>query len=75
MAKIFAACLLTAVAALVGAPQAAADPEDRVPYCSGDQSPMDAYCRPMPHQSFTDDAPGANPGVSLGTNPGYEPVT
>ena len=57
MAKTFAACLLAA----------AADPEDRVPYCSGDQS-----SRPMPHQSLH--APGANPGVPLGTNPGYEPV-
>ena len=74
MRRIFAACLLVA-AALIAAPQAAADPEDRLPYCSGDQSPMDVSCRPMPHQVFTDDAPGANPGVQVGTNPGYEPLT
>ena len=73
MTRILAACLI-AVAALIAAPQAAADPEDRVPYCSGDQTPMDNNCRPMPHQVFTDDAPGANPGVPLGTNPGVEPV-
>jgi hypothetical protein len=28
----------------------------------------------MPHQVFTDDAPGANPDVPLGTNPDLEPV-
>ncbi len=71
---MFAACLLAAAAVLVGAPHAAADPEDHVPYCSGDQTPMDANCRPTPHQVFTGDAPGANPDVPLGTNPGEEPV-
>jgi hypothetical protein len=74
MTRTFAACLVAAVA-LIAAPSAVADPDDRLPYCSGDQSPMDVNCRPMPHQAFTEDAPGANPGVSLGTNPGYEPVT
>ena len=74
MTRIFAACLVTA-AALIAAPQAVADPEDLLPYCSGDQSPMDDYCRAMPHQAFTEGAPGANPGVGLGTNPGYQPVT
>jgi hypothetical protein len=73
MTRIFAACLVAA-AALIAAPQAAADPDQLVPYCSGDQTPMDATCRPMPHQVFTEDAPGANPDVPLGTNPGAEPV-
>jgi hypothetical protein len=74
MTRVFTACLLTAAAVLVGALPAAADPEDRVPSCSGDQTPMDDNCRPMPHQGFTEDAPGANPGVPLGTNPGYQPL-
>ncbi|HTI74394.1 MAG TPA: hypothetical protein VL634_05315 [Mycobacterium sp.] len=73
MSRIFAACLVAA-AALIAAPQAAADPDQLVPYCSGDQTPMDNNCRPMPHQVFAPDAPGANPGVPLGTNPGVEPV-
>jgi hypothetical protein len=73
MTRIFAACLVAA-AALIAAPQAAADPDQLVPYCSGDQTPMDASCRPMPHQVFTDDAPGANPDVPLGTNPDLAPV-
>jgi hypothetical protein len=72
---MFVACLLTAAAVLVAAPQAAADPDQLVPYCSGDQTPMDASCRPMPHQVFTEDAPGANPDVPLGTNPGEQPLT
>jgi hypothetical protein len=74
MTRILAACLFAA-AALFAAPHAAADPDQLVPYCSGDQTPMDNNCRAMPHQIFTHDAPGANPEVPLGTNPGVEPAT
>ena len=75
MTRLFAACLLVAAAVLVGAPHAAADPEDHVPYCSGDQTPMDDNCRLMPHQIFThEDAPGANPELPSGLDPGSEPV-
>lgn len=73
MTRIFAACLVTL--AFVAAPQAVADPQQLVPYCSGDQTPMDDNCQTMAHQVFTHDAPGTNPGVPLGTNPGVEPVT
>ena len=73
MTRMIAACLL--LGAIIGAPTAAADPDQLVPYCSGDQTPMDSNCRPMPHQVFTEDAPGANPDVPLGTNPGVEPLT
>ena len=75
MRRIVAACLLAAAALVGGAPIAAADPADLVPYCSGDQTPMDNNCREMAHQVFTHDAEGANPQVGLGTNPGVEPVT
>ena len=77
MTRMFAACLLAVAAVLVGAPQAAADPADLVPYCSGDQTPMDDNCREMPSQVFTHDSDGssgANPQVEFGTNPGEEPV-
>jgi hypothetical protein len=73
MTRIFAACLVAC--AFVAAPQAGADPANLVPYCSGDQTPMDDNCRTMAHQVFTHaDAPGANPDVPVGTNPGNEPV-
>ena len=73
MTRLFAACLLAA-AALIAAPQAAADPQDLVPYCSGDQTPMDDNCRPMAHQEYTHGS-GVDPDLPLGTNPGVEPVT
>lgn len=60
---------------MFGAPQALADPADLVPYCSGDQTPMDNNCRQMAHQTFTHEGFGANPETPLGTNPGVEPVT
>ena len=75
MRRIIAACLMAAAALAGGAPNAAADPADLVPYCSGDQTPMDNNCREMAHQVFTHDAEGANPQVGLGTNPGVEPAT
>jgi hypothetical protein len=75
MTKIVAACLLAAAAVMGAAPQAQADPADLVPYCSGDQTPMDDNCRQMAHQTFTHGSSGANPETPLGTNPGVEPVT
>ncbi len=46
---MLAAGLLT-VAAVLGAPQASADPQDLVPYCSGDQTPMNSNCQYAPDQ-------------------------
>jgi hypothetical protein len=74
MRRIVAACLMAAAALVGGAPIAAADPADLVPYCSGDQTPMDNNCREMAHQVFTHDAPGADPDMPLGITPGEEPV-
>ena len=75
MRRIVATCLVAVAAAGFGAPQALADPADLVPYCSGDQTPMDNNCRPTPSQVFTHDAGGANPQVGFGTNPGVQPAT
>jgi hypothetical protein len=74
MRRFVAACLMAGAAAGFGAPNAAADPADLVPYCSGDQTPMDNNCRPSSSQVFTHDSGGANPEVGLGTNPGVQPV-
>jgi hypothetical protein len=66
---------MAAAAAVAGTPIASADPADLVPYCSGDQTPMDNNCRLTPSQVFTHDSDGANPQVGYGTNPGEEPST
>jgi hypothetical protein len=71
--KILAAFLLSA-AAVLAAPHAAADPADLVPYCSGDQTPMDYNCRPMAHQVFTHEGMGTSPNLPSGLDPANEPV-
>lgn len=58
-----------AVALVLGAPCAAADPQDDVPYCSGDMTPADDLCRDMPYQVFHGNAPGADPMVPVGVDP------
>jgi hypothetical protein len=73
MTRIFAACLVAA-AALIAAPHAAADPQDLVPYCPGDQTPMDDNCRSMAHQIFTHDGWDVDPGLPTGLDPANEPV-
>lgn len=58
-------------AALVGAGAAGADPQDLVPVCSGDQTPMNSGCQwaaDQPMATF----PGANPDLPLGPNPGVQ---
>ncbi len=61
-------CLL-ATAALVAAPHAAADPNDLLPYCSDDQTPMDNNCRLMPEQGFPHEGTGVNPDLPYGLDP------
>jgi hypothetical protein len=74
MTRMLAAGLLM-VAAVIGAAQASADPEILVPYCSGDQTPMNNNCQYAPDgQGYMDSAPGANPDLPLGLTPGVEPA-
>ena len=74
MTRMIPACLFAVAAMLVAAPQAAADPQDLVPYCSGDQTPMDNNCRPMAHQEFTHGGSGTSPNLPSGLDPANEPV-
>ena len=69
MRRIVAACLMAAVVAGFCAPQALADPADLVPYCSGDQTPMDNNCRPMAHQEATHGGSGLSPNLPSGLDP------
>jgi hypothetical protein len=63
------------LAAAVGAaPNAAADPRDWLPYCSGDQTPIDSNCRESAHQVFLQDSPGANPEIPTGLTPDNQSV-
>jgi hypothetical protein len=67
------AAALMVLPALIGIPQAAAEPDDHVPYCSAGQNPTDSNCRTAPYQETTgDSAPGANPDLPLGLNPGVQ---
>jgi hypothetical protein len=68
MTRIFAACLLAGAAIVSSAPNAGADPYDLLPYCSGDQTPMDNNCRPMAHQEFTHGS-GLDPDLPSGLDP------
>lgn len=70
MTRLAAAAVL-AVALLTSTPAVAhADPEDWVPYCSGDQTPMDDNCQQMAHQVFTHGSPGVDPQLPTGLDPG-----
>jgi len=61
-------------AALVGAPNSAAAPENWEPYCTGGQVPETGECLLQPQSVYIDDAPGANPGIPLGLDPESVPV-
>lgn len=70
-----AVVLLAGIAVLgTAAPLAAADPEDLVPYCSGDQTPMDTDCRATSSQIFTHGDSGTSPDLPFGVDPGSEPA-
>ena len=74
MGRLVAAALLACAAAVSAAAPAAADPADLVPYCSGDQTPMDSNCRAAPSQIFTHTDSGISPDLPYGLNPGEIPA-
>jgi hypothetical protein len=61
-------------AALFGAAPAHADPEDLVPYCSGNDLPELDNCRLAPHQYEGSGTSGTDPLIATGTDPELEPV-
>lgn len=61
-------------AAVAAAAPATADPEDLVPYCSGDQTPMDSNCRTSPSQIATHDGSGLSPNLPTGLTPDQQPA-
>ena len=74
MGRLVAATLLAGVAALGAASPATADPADLVPYCSGDQTPMDTDCRVSSSQVFTHGESGVSPELPFGVDPGNAPA-
>lgn len=67
------AVLLT-VGALLAAASANADPEDLLPWCSAGETPANNNCRATEQQDPSDAAPGADPEIPLGVNPGVAPI-
>jgi hypothetical protein len=59
---------------MAAAAPASADPADLVPYCSGDQTPMDNNCRPSASQGVIHPESGLSPNLPYGLTPGEEPA-
>ena len=67
--------LALAAGLAIGAPAvASADPADLVPYCSGDQTPMDSNCRATSSQVVIHDGMGLSPNLPSGLTPDSEPA-
>jgi len=74
MTRWSVACLPVVVAALLGVPNASADPTDLEPYCTGGQVPDTGECLLQPQSVYIDDAPGASPQVPTGLDPESVPA-
>jgi hypothetical protein len=74
MRRVAAAALLAGIAVLSASGAAGADPDDHVPICSGDQTPMDSNCRVSSSQVVTNDGTGLSPNLPYGLTPGSEPA-
>lgn len=73
MRKLVVAIVLTAGAFLAAA-SANADPEDLLPWCAAGETPANNNCRAAEYQEPSDTAPGADPEIPLGVNPGVAPI-
>jgi hypothetical protein len=72
--KILLVALMIGAGVAVAAAPAGADPQDLVPYCSGDQTPMDNNCRAAPSQIATHEGSGLSPNLPRGLTPDQDPV-
>ena len=74
MGRLVSAAVLTFAALLGAAAPSAADPADLVPYCSGDQTPLDSNCRITPSQIIVHGGTGLTPNLPDGLIFGPEPA-
>lgn len=74
MGRLVAAAVLMFAALLGAAAPSAADPADLVPYCSGDQTPMDSNCNATSSQIIVHDGTGLTPNTPIGLTPNDEPA-
>jgi hypothetical protein len=72
--RLLATALVACAVALGTATTAAADPDDHVPYCSGDETPMDSNCRAPSSQVIVHDGTGLSPNLPYGLTPDSEPA-
>jgi hypothetical protein len=59
----------TVAVGLLTAPTAAADPDDRLPYCTSGQTPTAGECKPVPGFAPSQSGVGVNPGIGVGVDP------
>jgi hypothetical protein len=55
---------------LLTAPPAAANPDDRLPYCAAGQRPTPGECKPAPNVASPESPTGLDPSLGMGYNPG-----
>jgi hypothetical protein len=55
---------------LLTASPAAADPDDRLPYCAAGQRPTPGECKPAPNAASQQSPTGLDPGIGMGFDPG-----
>jgi hypothetical protein len=72
---LLTAPLIAVAIAVPSSPASLAQPDDLLPYCSGNETPDNNNCRAGNNQVFEESAPGANPGVPVGVDPVHDSLT